>query len=723
MQFLLQRRSFRVTLPVLFTVLVCALLATPANAAIWSPCVDTIDDVECARLTLPADRTGFVAGDTHVQIYKAGATEGPRLGTLVVIAGGPGQSSLGMIDYMLALFPGANRYDLVAIDQRGTGLSEPLNCPLLERGMAAGGSDPARDWPVTQCADALGAARAGYDTAESVADIEAVRADLGVDKVSLFGVSYGTKLAMAYAKTYPTRVRSLLLDSVLPVEQPGAFDTDAVAAMRASLDQLCADGYCRGVLSSPQTSLLRAVRLLEIEPLTGFLENESTGKPTKITIGPSQLYELLFAADFNLYIYEQLPSAIDALLRGEDAVLLRLFAVLNTESGTAATRVHRKTPALSADWRSHEQRRTRRAKRLTKQRAGAKGRLPSAVSEFSNTLNVATGCEDLVAPWPRGADLGSRQGAIDTAANALADTALTPFSRDTIKDNSLASVCRGWQESSDTPALPAGPLPSVPTLALNGSLDVRTPVSWAQRALDGTAAGQLVTVPFTGHSTIGTDVSGCALSLAKRFLTFSATDGKCKHNPQRLPVAGRALATVNQVKALSGRCRGLRGRRCSSAKRVVTAGYMAFRDALDQLVIGGMQSGPGLYSGAWELSYDLDESELFTEEPPVALSLEGLEQVPGVVVDGRIDITHYPRARGDFSVFTPSGREYRVSIGGRVAYDQRDDRIRLSARSRRVRVSLSRGGSRSASWSATGTSALRARIAFARAAGTRHNVR
>ncbi|MBK5229785.1 MAG: hypothetical protein JJE27_01300, partial [Thermoleophilia bacterium] len=209
--------------------------------------------------------------------------------------------------------------------------------------------------------------------------------------------------------------------------------------------------------------------------------------------------------------------------------------------------------------------------------------------------------------------------------------------------------------------------------------------------------------------------------LAKRFLIFGGTDGKCRRNPQRLPVADRARSSVNGVKALGGRCSGLRGRRCRGAKRAVTVGYLAFRDALDQLVIGDMSDGPGLYGGSWELTDDTADSIVFSDNAPVVLAMDGIEQVPGVIVDGRVTITDYPRVSGSFKVLTPTGRDYAITISGLVAYDQRGDRVRLSARSRRVRVSLSRGGRKHTA--RAGIDALRARSAFARAAGTRRGVR
>lgn len=697
-------------------------LTTTASAAVWAPCVTAAENLDCAHIKQPIDRNGVVAGEATVSVVRYGATEGPRLGTLFVLAGGPGQPSFMMLDFMLELFPGANRYDLIALDQRGTGFSEPLNCPRLESGAAFGIDDAKNDLQISQCADALGAARWGYDTAETVADIDAVRADLGLTQISLFGVSYGTKLAMAYANTHPTHVRSLMLDSVLPVVQPGAFDTVSIAAMRKSLDEICQRGRCRGVLGAPQSSLSKLVQRLSIEPAIATLQR-SDGRPVQLKIGPDEFYDLLFAADFNLYVYEQLPSTIDAALRGDDAPLVRLMAVLTGDTGNSRLLVHsRKAPA--AAMRSAERRRTQHSKRLAAKRreSTVKAR---AVSEFSNTLYVATGCEDFTAPWPRGTALGSRQSAIDTAASAIPEDSLQPFERDTVKRKSLSTICRGWPESADTPVLPAGPLPDVPVLALNGTLDVRTPVAWAKQALEAAPRAQLVEIPHTGHSTIGTDISGCALSLAKRFLIFSATDGACRRNPLPVPVSVRAVSSTRSLKALRGSCKRLRGNRCRSARQVVTAGYLAMRDAIDQLAVGGMLEGPGLYGGQWELSDEFDEEMLEEEgleEMPLFVSLESMEQVPGVIVDGRVSVTDFPRVTGDFSILDVNGRSYEVSVSGRLAYDSKSDRIRLGARAGKIRVQLERRGKSSTAARVTAT-ALKTRIAFARAAGTRRAIR
>ncbi len=162
--------------------------------------------LQCTRVDVPLDRTGATPGtiSLHVEVLPADGT--PR-GVLFLIAGGPGQGSAhvyGLGDPSAAslyrfLFPG---YTLVAYDDRGTGDSGLLDCPSLQGAVTADAQQSA----ATACANVIGATRAFYSTAEHAEDLEAVRLSLGVDKVALFGVSYGTKLAIGI-RARPPRPR------------------------------------------------------------------------------------------------------------------------------------------------------------------------------------------------------------------------------------------------------------------------------------------------------------------------------------------------------------------------------------------------------------------------------------------------------------------------------------------------------------------------------------
>lgn len=715
----LHRRS-RTAVPFAFALALAAAISfsaalpAAAPAATWSPCVYTLLQLDCATYDFPADRTGVVPGNTKVRAIRLAASEGPRLGTLFVIAGGPGQPSNVILELVQSLFAGANRYDVVAIDQRGTGFSEPLDCPRLELGnFEVNGNDPSTDKPITSCTEALGAARGGYDTVESVADMEAVRADLGVSQISLFGISYGTKVALAYAGLHPGNVKGMIIDSVLPVDQPSAFDTTSLQAMQKSLTELCLGGACKGVIQSPVSKLAKLATMLDQSPIDTFLIDEN-GKVQTAKIDSEVLYNIEFSADFNLFVYNQLPMAIDTALRGNPAGLMRLHAIVYGSLGASAKRKNAK------NFRSYAPPKRRES---APHKAGdtVRGRAYIDVASFSNTLNVVTSCEDFVGPWGRGGPIAGRQAAIDAAANALPDSAFYPFPRKTVRNLSLATMCRGYQESADTPALPVGPMPAVPTLALNGSLDVRTPVAWAEQAIAGNPKATLAVIPHTGHSTIGTDVSGCALDLAKRFLIYNGADGKCRQKPKPVPVAQRAVDSVSQVKSLPGTCRGLRGNKCAGAKRSVTAGYQALRDALNQFVIGGMYQGPGLYGGGWYVESDI-EDDLFSEIPST-IQADGMSHVPGVMTSGRINIQAYPKVSGSFDVLDFGGGSYRVEISGSFAYDQRGDRIKLIAGPRKKRIILTQRGKAGSSSARVSKQSLTVRSNYQRAATIKRGIR
>ncbi|MGH2959562.1 MAG: alpha/beta hydrolase, partial [Solirubrobacterales bacterium] len=651
-----------------------ALGATSASAAnTWLPCLEADIPYDCATYVMPLDRTGVVPGATTVRATRFMATEGPRIGTIFVIAGGPGQTASVMLGLMLDAFEGANRYDIIAVDQRGSGISEPLNCPRIEAGTFKWDpADPKTDGPFTDCSISLGPQRAAYNTAEAVADLEAIRNDLGVEQATFFGVSYGTKVALAYAQAHPSRTKALLIDSVLPTDMPGQFDVDSIAAARGALRRICSDNRCNGIGNSPVSNLAKLATKLERRPIPTFLVAPN-GRVSEQEIDAVALYDILFSADVNSFVYNQFPSMLSEALAGSDAQLQRLFALLNgavatSDSLAGAKRIAAKRPKL--------------VKPPATRKPGDRvvGRDAYALAYFSNTMFFATTCADFQPPWSRSADVSNRQAAINSAAAAIPDSQFYPFSRATARSNSTSSYCRGWQQSPTPPAIAPGPLPNVPTLAIEGNLDLRTPTSWAKRAIEGNPSAQLVEIPNTGHSAIGTDLSGCALSLAKRFLIFGATDGKCRETSPALPVAPRPPASLQKVKTPAGSCSGFRGNGCTRAKQTLQAGYLAMRDTLDQVLIGGVDAGGGLLGGDWYIEYDLDENFSLV---PIELNMEGVSNVPGVYTSGRLNLEDAPEVD---SALRMGG--WRVQVTGKLNYDRVNDSLTLTARRGKARVSL-----------------------------------
>ena len=147
-------------------------------------------------------------------------------------------------------------YRLVMLDQRGTG-ARALNCPALQRQMGASNLTVPTPAAVRSCAAAIGPHRRYFTTADTVADIEALRSALGVSRLTLDGVSYGSYVAEQFALTHPAQVSRLVLDSVVPSWNVDPFQ---LAGMRRTATVLRAVCAAQGALADRHLTL--AVRSL-----------------------------------------------------------------------------------------------------------------------------------------------------------------------------------------------------------------------------------------------------------------------------------------------------------------------------------------------------------------------------------------------------------------------------------------------------------------------------
>jgi len=238
---------------VLLALAIAGLLGAPGAAVglSFSPC-SFEPNAGCAHVIVPLDRSGSVAGTVSLQVERFGTAGPGRDGVLLAIAGGPGQSATAVFGepYLTALGPVLSSHDFVTLDLRGTGRSGALRCPPLES------ATPARlTSAAAACAVSLGPRRAFYTTLDSVADIEAVRAALGVPRLALYGISYGSKVALAYATRYPDHVERMVLDSVVGADGPDPLYRDTLAALPRVLRATCRDGGCRHITRDPYGDL------------------------------------------------------------------------------------------------------------------------------------------------------------------------------------------------------------------------------------------------------------------------------------------------------------------------------------------------------------------------------------------------------------------------------------------------------------------------------------
>ncbi|MDY7088611.1 MAG: alpha/beta hydrolase [Actinomycetota bacterium] len=223
-------RPVRAAVLAVITLLAYGLMppARAAAAAItWAACPEDAE-VQCGELTVPADWAEPAGPRITLTIARRKATEpARRIGALLVNPGGPGGSA---VDFTFGApgFFGAElrkRFDIVGVDPRGVGRSSPVLCsrdlvdakpsPLVETeqqyaAMVAWNRKLAAD-----CASRTGVHFGHVDTGSVVRDFDAVRAALGERKINFYGASYGTLIGLQYAQRYPSRLRGLVLDSVM----------------------------------------------------------------------------------------------------------------------------------------------------------------------------------------------------------------------------------------------------------------------------------------------------------------------------------------------------------------------------------------------------------------------------------------------------------------------------------------------------------------------------
>jgi pimeloyl-ACP methyl ester carboxylesterase len=543
---------------------VLAVAAAPvmARADALAPCSTTANDrTLCGRVVVPLDRSGAIPGTVALRVRALAPARGDATaGTLLALAGGPGQAAVPLLDAFAAvLAPALRTRRLVTFDQRGTGGSDRLRCPAL-------GGRGSLVAVVGRCAAELGPRRTAYTTAASVADVEAVRVALGVERLIVYGASYGTKVALGYAAAYPQRVERLVLDSVVSPEGVDPFQRATFAAIPRVLRALCSRD-CR-FTRDPVADLTQLAHRLARAPLRGtVVDGDGRRRPARIT--EPDLLGLLLMGDFDRFLRAALPSAVRSALDDDPAPLLRLAA----------------QPPPGA---------------LT--------------SGDSDAVYAATTCQDGAVPWPPGTPPGQRRALVDAALAAIPASALAPFDRATVRALGTADLCRAWPEA---PILqPQPPLPSTPTLILSGDDDLRTPRADAAALAARLADARLLEVHDAAHGVLFSDPTGCGARVVATFLD-GGDPGRCRPRPRAVPprpLAPRRLAALRPAGRLPGR-----------PGRTLTAVVRTLDDATDQLlaqVLGTGRTRPfgGLRAGRAVLGSRGLRLEAYAYVPGVAVS-------------------------------------------------------------------------------------------------------
>ena len=254
---------------------------------------------------------------------------------LFVLAGGPGQSAISLAPSMLALFNRVNnRRDIVFVDQRGTGQSAPLMCDDTRRMPLAEQADPERQIAdLLECRVRLQALPYGdlrfFTTVLASQDLDAVRQQLGTERINLVGGSYGTRAALDYLRQFPNAVRRSVIDGVAPPDMalPASFSTDGQSALEALFTACEAEAACKQAWPS-----LRAewTGLLASLPLPTTVTHPLTGAPERVRMTREMVLSSVRGPLYSPALTAALPVAIHAASQGRFDALLGLGASFGT---------------------------------------------------------------------------------------------------------------------------------------------------------------------------------------------------------------------------------------------------------------------------------------------------------------------------------------------------------------------------------------------------------
>ena len=209
----------------------CRLAADPLPAAF----------ARCGTLSVPLDPASPDGPTIDVFVARVAALSAePRPDPLLLIAGGPGQSTVDFYLQLRGAFEQARRdRDLILVDQRGTGRSaEGFACDAPDDLSLDTTGAEVLAAVIDACVADLEHDPRFYTTSVAVRDLEVVRAALGLESWNIYGVSYGTRVAQHYLRQYPEHVRSVVLDGVVP--PPLALGPDVAREAQRALEQIFA---------------------------------------------------------------------------------------------------------------------------------------------------------------------------------------------------------------------------------------------------------------------------------------------------------------------------------------------------------------------------------------------------------------------------------------------------------------------------------------------------
>ncbi|HEU4692522.1 MAG TPA: alpha/beta hydrolase [Vicinamibacterales bacterium] len=386
----------------------------------------------------------------------------PSSDPLFFLAGGPGQSAARLASQIRLMFrPVQRTRDIVLVDQRGTGKSNPLNCRSSANSLRelTQGSDVALA-RLRRCLEGYNADVRLYTTDIAMDDLDDVRAYLGYDRINLYGGSYGTRAALVYLRQHGQHVRSVVLDGVAPTDMrlPLFTARDAQLALDNALVDCDAEPACRRAFPEMGTRIRRLIASLDHSPRRVRIVHPRTGLAEDVTVDARLVSSVIFGALYSPLTASVVPALVD---RAEQNDFQGLFAL-----------------ALATE---------------------------DAGENMSIGMQLSVLCTE---------------DASQVSASELhQETSTSVFGGHLI--GSQLEACGMWPKGKVDADYYRPVVSDVPVLVLSGEVDPVTPPGWGDSVVKHLSRGLHIVVPSTGHGVVATP---CGNRLVSDFIDEGSTE-------------------------------------------------------------------------------------------------------------------------------------------------------------------------------------------------------
>ncbi|MEM9623523.1 MAG: alpha/beta fold hydrolase, partial [Pseudomonadota bacterium] len=249
-------------------------------------------NAECATWQRPLDPGKPEGKQIELFVTRLASTAlQPAEDALTIVNGGPGGSSVDLLVDLASIISALTRNrDVIVIDQRGTGRSSPLHCEALSDSVEVLEEDQIRSL-TRQCLRNLPHDPRFFSTTVAVDDLEALRQTLGYRQLSLYGVSYGTRVVQQYMRAYPEQTRAVVIDGVVPPQRVlgGSVAIHSDNSLQAVFARCAATATCAGRFPQLKEDFSTLSARLRAAPITLQLQHPVTGLPTEVDLDYAHL--------------------------------------------------------------------------------------------------------------------------------------------------------------------------------------------------------------------------------------------------------------------------------------------------------------------------------------------------------------------------------------------------------------------------------------------------